>query len=75
MGWQYASECRDPKTGDLRLTATSLLALILGNQMTLPEKPTGPNQIVLRSTAPSSSLESLLCGLELRPHEELESVH
>jgi hypothetical protein len=39
------------------LTATSSLALILGSQMTLPEKPTGPNQIDLKSMARLSSLD------------------
>ena len=69
VGWQYASECRDPKTGSFVLMATLLLVLILEHRTIWLERPTGPNQTDLRSTAATSNPAGSWPGWLLVPHE------
>ena len=70
MGWQYASEIADPKTGDLRFNGyvVTLLAVTLVLLLTLPVKPTGPKQNVPRLMEPSSSLVVSSPGLQHQQH-------
>ena len=62
MGWQYASNAVMLRLVSFGLMATSLLALILGNLTTSPEKPTGPNQTGQKLMAPSLSHGGSLLG-------------
>ena len=51
VGWQYASECRDAKTGDLRFNGYVVTrSATLERPTTLPEKPIGPSPTVPKST-------------------------
>ena len=68
VGWQYASECRDSKTGELRFNGYVVTRSHPGNPRTLPEKPIGPNQTGLKSTAPLSSPAGSLPGWLQVPH-------
>ena len=55
VGWQYASEAVTARLVSFVLMATLLLALILDSRTTSPERPTGPNLTVPRSTVLSLS--------------------